>query len=266
VIRKSLQNKALPVIVLLVILFYGNESFAQYNYDLKQFGEETVDFLKLPAQWNGNDFLTLSAIAATTVGLMFLDNSAKTALQKDLTYQKSFPVEFGRWWGEPLITGALGGLFLLQGALSDNTPNKRVGFEILQSGFYAGATVFFLKTIIGRARPYTGNDQFTFKPFHFTGGDFWSLPSGHTALAFSLSTILSKNLNSSFLKIIVYLPAVLTAFSRVYQNYHWTSDVFLGAAIGYFIASYVHENHETNSQLQVNFFNSSNLVNVSFRF
>ncbi len=260
------EKKTLILFVALLLFLNRSESVAQYKYDFKQFGEESVDFLKLPTQWSGKDFLTLSAVAAATVGLMFLDNSAKTALQKDLSYQKSFPVEFGRWWGEPLITGVVGGLFLLQGALGENTPNKRIGFEILQSGIYAGGTVFLLKTIIGRARPFTGNDQFTFDPFHFSGGDFWSLPSGHTALAFSFSTVLSKNVDSAFWKIIAYIPAVLTAFSRVYQNYHWASDVFLGGAIGYFIASYVHESHKTASGFQVNFFNSANLINVSFKF
>jgi len=263
---KELQIKNNLLLFLFLVFFFVGETFAQYNYDIKQFGEETVDFLKLPAKWNGNDYLTLSAIAATTVGMMFLDNSVKTALQKDLSYQKSFPVEAGRWWGEPLVMGAVGGLFLLQGALGDNTPNKRIGFEILQSGFYAGATIFLMKTIIGRARPNTGNDPFTFKSFYFGSDAFWSLPSGHTALAFSFSTILSRNVKSTFWKIVAYIPAVLTAFSRVYQNYHWTSDVFLGAAIGYFIASYVHESHNENSQFQVNLNNSSNLISISFKF
>jgi len=263
---KLFSAKSILFLVLFLNIFQNGKIIAQYNYDLKQLGDETVDYLKLPANWDGNDFLTLSAIAAATIGMMFLDNSVKTFLQKNDSYNKSLPVEFGRWWGEPLVMGAVGGLFLLQGALAENTPNKRVGFEILQSGLYAGGTVFLLKTIIGRARPYTGNDQFTFKPFYFSGDDFWSLPSGHTALAFSLSTIISKNVNSTFWKVVAYIPAILTAFSRIYQNYHWTSDVFLGGAIGYFIASYVHESHETGSKFQVNFFNSSNLINISFKF
>ena len=48
------------------------------------------------------------------------------------------------------------------------------------------------------------------------------------------------------MKWLAYLPAVLTAFSRVYQDDHWTSDVFLGAAIGYFVGTWVHNQHDEN--------------------
>jgi hypothetical protein len=44
----------------------------------------------------------------------------------------------------------------------------------------------------------------------------------------------------------VYVPAVITAFSRIYQDMHWTSDDILGGAIGFFIATWVVDIHEQN--------------------
>ena len=38
---------------------------------------------------------------------------------------------------------------------------------------------------------------------------------------------------------LVYGVASLTAFSRLNRNKHWASDVFVGAAIGYFIGKMV---------------------------
>ena len=55
------------------------------------------------------------------------------------------------------------------------------------------------------------------------------------------------------LKIVAFIPAFLTAISRVYQNYHWTSDVFLGAMIGYFTGKFITDLHkETELSGQIN--------------
>jgi ribosomal protein S19 len=70
------------------------------------------------------------------------------------------------------------------------------------------------------------------------------MPGGHSTAAFVISTILSRNVNPVWLKILVYVPAVLTITSRVYQGFHWTSDDLVGAAFGYFIATWVVDKHE----------------------
>lgn len=230
--------------ILFIFLFQSMLIFAQPKYDFKQFGDETVDFIKQPGNWTGEDFLKLGIMSGITVGLMFADEPMKNIMLKDQSYYyHSIPMEFGRWWGEPLLTAAVGGLFLIHGIAAENGPNKRVGFEVLQSGLYSTAIVGLLKFSIGRARPFTNEGAFQYYPFKFGGTQFWSLPSGHTALAMSLSTILSSNVDSDFLKVIVYIPAFMTAFSRVYQNHHWLSDIFLGGAIGYFVAAYVNNVH-----------------------
>jgi membrane-associated phospholipid phosphatase len=75
------------------------------------------------------------------------------------------------------------------------------------------------------------------------------MPSGHSTVAFILSTVLSRNVDSPVLKVIACLPAVLTFASRVYQDQHWTSDTFVGAAIGYFVATWVVDQHENKKSL-----------------
>jgi hypothetical protein len=40
------------------------------------------------------------------------------------------------------------------------------------------------------------------------------------------------------------VPVAFTFVSRIYQDKHWTSDDFLGAAIGYFAATWVVDQHE----------------------
>jgi membrane-associated phospholipid phosphatase len=117
--------------------------------------------------------------------------------------------------------------------------------------FYTAALTQVLKISFGRARPYTGKDPFTFKPFQSLADENWSLPSGHTSLAFSFSTILAMNTESDLLKGLAYLPAFMTAFSRIYYNKHWISDIFMGAFIGYFVGRFVADLHKTKEETYI---------------
>jgi membrane-associated phospholipid phosphatase len=75
------------------------------------------------------------------------------------------------------------------------------------------------------------------------------MPSGHSTVAFVISTVLSRNAKSPVLKVLAYLPVAFTMVSRVYQDQHWTSDVFAGAALGYFVADWVVDQHENNKSI-----------------
>ncbi len=44
---------------------------------------------------------------------------------------------------------------------------------------------------------------------------------------------------------VAYGLASLVAYSRLNENRHWTSDVFVGSAIGYFVAKGVLARHES---------------------
>ena len=50
------------------------------------------------------------------------------------------------------------------------------------------------------------------------------------------------------MKILPYIPAGLTVASRIYNNAHWASDCFFGAAIGYFSADWVMDLHEKKAK------------------
>ena len=70
------------------------------------------------------------------------------------------------------------------------------------------------------------------------------MPSGHTTAAMALSTVMSRHANSTLLKILAYVPAGFTMFSRIYQNKHWLSDEIPALAIGYFTGNWVVDLHE----------------------
>jgi len=83
-----------------------------------------------------------------------------------------------------------------------------------------GLTVTALKNITHIERP--------------DGSNFKSFPSGHTATAFMTAEYLRQEYKdvSPWIPVAGYAAAVATGYMRLYNNKHWASDVFAGAAIG----------------------------------
>jgi membrane-associated phospholipid phosphatase len=233
------------LLALFLILICESLLLAQNQYNISQFTHETADFVKQPGKWQGNDWLRLGLITAGSILVMQVDQSVRDAVLRDQgRYYHSVPIEAGRMWGEwytpPIVAGAFG----LHGWLGHNATSRKIGFEMVQASVYSEAVTQTLKIVFGRARPYENKGAFSFHPFNISDFGFHSLPGGHNTNGWAMSTVLSRNAHSSALKILAYVPAVLTFVSRVYQDQHWTSDDFLGATIGYVVASWVVDLHE----------------------
>jgi membrane-associated phospholipid phosphatase len=242
-----MQHKAL--LSFLFLLISTSSVSAQNRYNFSQFTRETGDFFTQPLKWRGNDWLKLGVITGGTALLMSIDQPIRDAvMQGDRKYYHSLPIEAGRAWGEwyapPIVAGAFG----LHGWLADNSTSKKIAFELIQAVTYSEAITQTTKFILGRARPYENEGAFSYHPMNFSGVGFHSLPGGHNTEGWAMSTILSRNAHAPVLKILAYAPSVLTFVSRIYQDQHWTSDDFLGAAVGYVVGSWVvnlHENKES---------------------
>lgn len=244
-----MRNKFLLLLSFIILLKYP--LFGQFKYTFSQFGNESVDFLKQPLKWEGNDWLKIGVVGAGAFLLLeTVDQPIRTAVLKDQSYYKSAPIEFGRIWGELYTPVILFSGFALHSLISNNLETRKIGYEIGQASIYAGVITYFLKVAIGRTRPYMNEGTTSFHPFSsLFDDDLHSSPGGHNVAAFVLSTVLSRNAKSGWLKAVAYLPAVLTFVSRVYQDQHWTSDDFFGAALGYYIATWVVDQHENNKSL-----------------
>ncbi len=215
------------------------------KYNLSQFGHETVDFLIKPTKWDGTDWLKLGVMSGATFLAMQADNPIRNAVLRDNgRYFYSVPIEGARMYGELYSPVVFFVGFAAHSLIANDMSTRKIAYEIGQASLYTGAIVLTLKSIIGRARPHDNEGRATYHSFTLTGDDYHSLPGGHTATAFVISTVLSRNVEPTWLKILVYLPAVITPISRVYQDWHWTSDNFLGGAIGYFVATWVVDMHE----------------------
>ena len=232
------------VVLLGLILTCGSALYAQNRYNLSRFGEETGLFFTQPLRWEGCDWLKLGLMGAGTFLAMQADQPVRNAVQGNLRYSNGVPIEAGRIWGESYMSPTLAVAFEAHGLLTGNSTTKKIGFEIGQAIIYSAAITQILSKSVGRARPNQNLGRAAYQSFTFSGEDYHSLPGGHSSAAFVLSTVLSKNVSSGFLKALVYLPAVVTVFARVYQDYHWTSDDLLGAGIGYVVADWVVNQHD----------------------
>ncbi len=229
---------------LLLSTIFTSNIYSQNKYDISQFYNESIQFVKQPLNWEGNDWLKLGLVSAGTILAVQADQPIRDAVLRDQRFNGTVPEQIGRVWGKGYATIFFAGAFGLHGLITDDPSSKKIGFEIIQATLYAGAITQFLKMTVGRARPYTNEGIGNYRPFSLWNDDYHALPSGEVTLAFSLSTVLSKNSKSDLLKIISYLPAVLTMASRVNRDMHWSSDVFLAAAIGYFVGDWVTNLHE----------------------
>lgn len=215
-------------------------------YSFSQFGRETWLFVKQPANWTVGDVLELGLVAGGVYLLMeTADQPIRDAVQGNQRYYKSFPIEFGRMWGDLSAPVVLFGGFALHSLITGDQKTRKIGYEIGQASLYAGAITYILKSIIGRARPYMNEGATSFQPFSSLFiNDYHSMPGGHTTAGMVLSTVISRNVEPTWLKVVAYIPAALTFFSRIYQDKHWASDDLAGAALGYFIATWVVDQHE----------------------
>lgn len=250
-------------ITFMILFFFSISTFSQISYNLKQFHNDTYDLFKQPSKWDNNDLIKISLVGVSTFLLIQADQSIRDEIMKDRSYFNSFPIELGRRYGELYSPLIISGLFGLNGFINNNNKSKKIGYEILQTTLYAGIITTGLKIAFGRARPFTEKGSKSFGNLFLFEDEYHSLPSGHTTVAFSISSVLANNTKSTWLKILCYIPAFLTATSRVYQDKHWLSDVFLGGIIGYTIGNWVTSKHE---QIQIAGYSANNKIYFSLSF
>ena len=216
-------------------------------YSISQFGSESLLFFKQPLRWKGNNWLHVGIIAGGTALLTLADQPFRDASQGNppgpQRYYHSAIVEGGRMYGEWYSIGGVAGIFGVYGLIAKDTASKKIFIELLQSGLYAEGLTTLIKMAVGRSRPYTNEGPSKFRPFTGINKNSNSFPSGHSTSAFALSTVMSRHANSNALKILAYVPAGFTLFSRIYQDKHWVSDELLGAAFGFFVGNWVVDIH-----------------------
>jgi membrane-associated phospholipid phosphatase len=105
---------------------------------------------------------------------------------------------------------------------------RRKGIEACVAQGLNVATVYLLKEVVKRPRPYVTYPDLR----NVTIEDSWSFPSGHTSASFAFATSMSLSYPKWYVIVPSYTFASAIGFSRMYLNVHYPSDVLVGAILG----------------------------------
>jgi membrane-associated phospholipid phosphatase len=169
-------------------------------------------------------------IAAAGVSIFFLvDNPVRSYMLDNQTQGKDDAADVFRKVGQPEVWALVPAVMIGTGLVFKKPGLARTGLRAVTSAALAGGVTAVLKEVIGRVRPNVdGSEPLDFKPFSGNA----SMPGGHTSAAFGFSASLADDVHPLWAKIGLYTLATGTAWSRVYNNKHWTSDVVAGAIVG----------------------------------
>lgn len=117
-----------------------------------------------------------------------------------------------------------------------------VGLHLTEGVLLAASINAFAKGVSGRSLPNVASpdaDGFSLgRGFHRRNGEFVSFPSGHTAAAFAMASVITAETSERYPRAaryvgpIAYGGGIVVGLARMYQNVHWASDLPVAALIG----------------------------------
>ena len=230
------------VFLLLGILFFSpflNCLFAEDNPNENKLNKEFLknlasDFGKVlvsPKDWDKKDIGNFALVVGTGLLLYSFDQEIKQGLGNDTTNDA---VNFITFLGNGGTLAGLAAALYVGGEVSNNDGLRKTALLSLESLLTSGIIVRGMKILVGRARPQTGEPYNSFDPLSLKS-NYNSFPSGHSAAAFSVASVIASQSKDTNIDFMVYSLATFIALSRIYQNKHWASDIFIGSVIGYFV-------------------------------
>jgi membrane-associated phospholipid phosphatase len=180
---------------------------------------------------NQTQLLTIGALLGLSGALMSVDKPIQSLAVRNRSSFNDDLFQIAEQYGAAGTGVIISGSVYTTGILFGDTEIRKTGIMMFEALIWSGIATNVFKSAFGRSRPYMNEGNGTFRPFQFKAGTT-SLPSGHTTVAFAMSSVLSECIHNTAVSLGLYSLASLTALARVYHNVHWFSDTFLGAAIG----------------------------------
>lgn len=200
-----------------------------------EFGASSKFERFIPINMEDHDLVKL--ILGTSLGILMIDHDRDMMdiVQDGKTSRSEFVANIGTNFAElPGMAAVSVGSYFLGVVLKDGKL-KKMGIYTVGSLLATGVVVQAIKYGVGRKRPYKSEDPMDF--FNFKHRSF---PSGHTAAAFSLATMITEMYGDKH-KVVPYISyglAALSAYARVHDQKHWVSDVIVGAVLGHLVTKY----------------------------
>jgi membrane-associated phospholipid phosphatase len=194
-----------------------------------------------PFRMKKKDLFWWVSIPAATTALVLTDDESSQVFRNSrgqVTWGNRLSNIGASYTLIPLVAGFYG-----YGVWRDNPKAREVGVLGAQTLLDSLIVVMILKTATGRNRPESKSEPGEF----FEGGA--SFPSGHTTEMWSFASLLANEYGqkNKTVPIVAYSLASVVSLSRYAAQKHYASDIFLGAAVGYFIGRYVYWTHRNHA-------------------
>jgi membrane-associated phospholipid phosphatase len=229
------------------------------NY-VSHFFKDEAEIWTAPFRLDWKNLIVLSTVVVGTGVLIANDEGIYEAFK---SYQSRNPwvdtvspkaTLLGDWG----VDCGIAGLFFLGGVVLKDRKARDTGLMALETLLHTGLLAQVVKHLAGRQRPEADHGQdywhgpsAFFKRYNLGSFSHYdSFFSGHTVSVWSLATVIAENYKEHlWVPVACYGLATLTGLSRVTEDAHWLSDVFLGAVIGYAIGKMVVRNQKQRLQL-----------------
>lgn len=175
----------------------------------------------------------IGGLAAWGFTYKYLDTPVRNFAQSNQAAVPGFVAEYAEPMGRGRYNLPFAGGLLVTGLVLHDKKLAKTGLACATAFLMNDFASTKLKSTFERRRPNTG---YPYNSFEGPNGDDQnrSLPSSHTSNAFTTATVIaSVYKDTKWVPPVAYGLASLVAFSRVYQDHHWASDVLAGAAVGF---------------------------------
>jgi membrane-associated phospholipid phosphatase len=219
---------------------------------IKSYWVDSKAIASAPFHWSKKEWIAASVVVGGGIILYaFDDDIQKLVLRNRGTNTNAYLRTIFDPLGSGLYSIPSLGILYGYGAIWHNDKAKETSLKGLEAFLLTGVVIQIIKEMTQRHRPYAddpSNPYLWNGPFNLIPDA--SFPSGHSAAAFAVATVISYSYkNLIWVPIICYSLATLTAMARVVENNHWASDAFVGSAIGFAIGRLVY--HGSYRRLEI---------------
>jgi membrane-associated phospholipid phosphatase len=220
----------------------------------KSLWQDEGRILSSPFRMKGKDFAIWGSVALVTGVLIANDETIYREFKEyqgkhkwvDDVSPRITNLGLGQW------TLGAAGAFYLGGLIFKDKKAKETARLTLMTFIHTGIVVQLGKHLTGRQRPSWNDGTGSGKDdWHWLNGFFNrykdgqlarydAFPSGHTITIFGTATVIAEMYKKTvWVPVLCYSLATACGLSRITEDTHWLSDVFLGAVLGYAIGKYV---------------------------
>lgn len=266
--RLKMTKKVVTCVLMALFLFYPlaaedavktkeNEEKEENQVNtpfFKSLWQDEGRILSSPFRMKGKDFAIWGGVALATGVLIANDETIYREVKEfqgkhkwvDDVSSKITNLGLGQW------TLGAAGAFYLGGLIFKDKKAKETARLTLMTFIHTGIVVQLGKHLTGRQRPSWNDGTGSGKDdWHWLKGFFNrykegqlakydAFPSGHTITVFGTATVIAEMYKKTvWVPVLCYSLATLCGLSRITEDTHWLSDVFLGTVLGYAIGKYV---------------------------